>query len=70
MNLAGPLVLDGELPKGIVGDVNCDGDVNLLDVAPFVDLLSAGEYSFKADINGDGSVDLLDVAPFIDLLSG
>lgn len=70
MNLAGPVVLQGELPKGIVGDVNCDGEVNLLDVAPFIDQITSGEFSFKADVNSDGSVDLLDVAPFVALLAG
>ena len=70
MNLNGPVVLTGELPAGIIGDVNCDGVVNLLDVAPFVDAITNGSDSFKADINGDGSVDLLDVTPFVALLAG
>lgn len=56
--------------KILVGDVNCDGAINLLDVAPFVDLISNGTFSDKADINGDGQVDLLDVEPFILLLNG
>ena len=51
------------------GDVNLDGVVNLLDVAPFVDLLSTGDFQAEADVNNDGSVDLLDVDPFIALLS-
>lgn len=54
----------------LLGDVNCDGEVNLLDVAPFVELLSNGGFSEKADINQDGSLDLLDVSPFVALLSG
>ena len=53
----------------IVGDINCDGLVNLLDVDPFVDLLSNNEFEPKADINQDGELDLLDVAPFVNLLS-
>ncbi len=52
----------------VLGDINCDGDVNLLDVAPFVDALT-GMYNAKADINEDGVVDLLDVAPFVDLFT-
>ena len=52
----------------LLGDVNLDGSVDLLDVAPFVALISSGEFQPEADINQDGSVDLLDVAPFIDLL--
>ena len=54
----------------LVGDINCDGVVDLLDVGPFVDLLTTNEFSDKADINGDAIVDLLDVGPFVDLLSG
>ena len=56
--------------EGILGDVNQDGAVNLLDVNPFVGLLSSGGYLFEADINGDGAVNLLDVDPFVALLSG
>ena len=54
----------------ILGDVNGDGVVNLLDVAPFVDAISTGTFVPEADINQDGVVNLLDVNPFIDLLSG
>ncbi len=54
----------------LVGDVNCDGVINLLDVAPFVELLSAGGFSKKADINQDGVLNLLDVGPFVALLVG
>ena len=55
--------------KEILGDVNCDGELNLLDVAPFVALLQNGGFSKKADIDGNGVVNLLDVDPFIDLLA-
>ncbi|MEM9413642.1 MAG: dockerin type I domain-containing protein, partial [Planctomycetota bacterium] len=51
-----------------LGDVNQDGSVNLLDVAPFVELLSAGTYQAEADCNQDGSVNLLDVDPFVAIL--
>ncbi len=51
------------------GDVNCDGIVNLLDVAPFVDIIINGGFSTKADLNNDGVVSLLDVDSFVNLLS-
>ena len=54
----------------LLGDVNCDGVVDLLDVAPFVDLISTGVFSPKADFNGDGEVSLLDVAPFVAAVAG
>ncbi len=52
------------------GDVNQDGVVNLLDVSPFVDVVSSGGFQVEADINQDGVVNLLDVGPFIELLNG
>ncbi|MEM9413460.1 MAG: dockerin type I domain-containing protein, partial [Planctomycetota bacterium] len=54
----------------ILGDVNGDGDVNLLDVGPFVQTLAQGLFIPEADTNGDGVISLLDVGPFIDLLNG
>ena len=54
----------------MLGDVNGDGAVNLLDVGPFIDALSAGNYVCEADVNQDGSLNLLDVDPFIVLLNG
>ena len=53
----------------ILGDVNLDGTVNLLDVDPFVDLLTIGGYRKQADVNQDGSLNLLDVSVFVDILS-
>ena len=53
----------------LLGDVNCDGALNLLDVAPFVQLLSTGVFDEKADMNQDGVINLLDVNPFVDALS-
>ena len=66
-NDIGLIAMDAAL---ILGDVNGDGLVNLLDVEPFVDLISSGGFNAAADINMDGVVNLLDVGPFIELLSG
>lgn len=53
----------------VLGDVNQDGAVNLLDVQPFVEVLVLGNFQDEADINQDESVDLLDVPLFVELLS-
>ena len=53
----------------LLGDANQDGVVNLLDVAPFVELVSAGQFLAEADLNQDGIVNLLDVQPFVEVLS-
>ena len=57
-------------PVVIPGDVNGDLVVNLLDVGPFVEAVSGGDFVAAADVNCDGSVDLLDVDPFVALLAG
>ena len=60
-----------------VGDFNGDETIDLLDVSPFVNALSAGiscdgldneVYQGLADINYDLKVDFDDVLPFIDLI--
>ena len=53
----------------LLGDVNLDGQVNLLDVTPFVKLITNGLFQIEADINQDGAVNLLDVTGFVELLS-
>ncbi|MEM9410378.1 MAG: dockerin type I repeat-containing protein [Planctomycetota bacterium] len=54
----------------LLGDVNLDGEINLLDVAPFVELLANGGFQNEADLNQDGVLNLLDVASFVDALAG
>ncbi|MEM9410386.1 MAG: dockerin type I domain-containing protein [Planctomycetota bacterium] len=54
----------------LLGDLNGDGFVNLLDVDPFIDLILNLEFDKAADFNGDGTVDLLDVAGFVSLQQG
>ena len=63
------VVLNAVSAGVLIGDVNLDGEVNLLDVGPFVQVLTNGGFQSEADINQDGSVDLLDVGPFVQLLS-
>ena len=53
----------------LLGDVNRDGLVNFLDIAPFIGILSAGGVQAEADINQDGVVNFLDIAPFIGVLT-
>jgi hypothetical protein len=70
-----PVILIGSpgifMNSGILlGDVNCDGVIDLLDVSPFVAVLTSGGFDPKADINQDGQVTLTDVAPFVALLTG
>ncbi len=49
----------------LLGDLNGDGEVNGLDVDPFVDVLLNGPFHAAADMNEDGDVNGLDVDPFV-----
>lgn len=66
-------------PPPVIGDLNCDGAVDLLDVPPFV-LALTDETAYAAgypdcdihlgDLNGDGAEDGLDIAQFVAALVG
>ena len=53
----------------LLGDVNVDGKVDYLDIAPFIGLLAAGTFQAEADVNESGEVNFLDISPFIGILS-
>ncbi|TWT44112.1 hypothetical protein RAS1_05190 [Phycisphaerae bacterium RAS1] len=64
-------------PCAVVGDTNCDGAVNVLDINAFVMALSdPSAYAIQfpncpmstADANGDGAIDILDINAFVALL--
>lgn len=55
----------------ILGDINGDSVVDLLDVNPFIQLLLDSEFNAAGDFNGDGVLDLLDINGFVDaIISG
>jgi len=70
---------DFTAPDVLAGDLNGDGEVNNLDINPFVLALTdptAFEQQFDVDpaaagdINGDGQLNNLDINPFVSLLTG
>lgn len=59
-----------EVDSFLLGDINRDGVISLLDVQPFVDLIpNSAPFQGEGDINGDGLINLLDVGGFVDLLT-
>jgi len=52
------------------GDVDLNEGVTFEDIAPFIQLLTDGEYQAEADIDQNGAVDFADIAPFIEVLTG
>ena len=60
----------GQAVEVLKGDVNRDSNIDFLDIAPFISVLSASGFQAEADIDCNGAVDFLDISPFITLLSG
>lgn len=63
-----------EIPNLLLGDMNCDGAVDIADIEPFsVALIDPDGYSAsypscgltQGDLNGDSSIDGLDIAEFL-----
>ena len=53
----------------LLGDCNFDGEVNFLDISPFIAVLSMNDFLEEADIDENGFVNFLDISLFINLLS-
>ena len=53
----------------LLGDADCNGVVNFLDITPFIAFLSGGEPKPEADIDGNGVVNFLDITPFIAIIT-
>ncbi len=66
-------------PEPVLGDLDCDGDVDFDDISPFVLALS-GQAGYEAqfpdchwlnaDCDEDGDVDFDDISPFVSLIGG
>jgi hypothetical protein len=54
----------------LLGDTNGDGQLDGLDVDPFVDVLLASRFDVAADMNEDQVVNGLDVDPFVSAVVG
>jgi len=52
-----------------VGDVNGDGEVNVTDLVPLVNMiLGITQSNAAADVNGDGEVNVTDLVPLVNLI--
>ena len=55
--------------KGMPGDVNGDGSVDVADIANVIDVMARSGNDEQADVNGDGSVDVADIANVISIMA-
>jgi predicted Rdx family selenoprotein len=52
----------------ILGDVNSDGIINVLDVVMIVNIVLNNEYNALADLNSDGTIDVLDIVQLVNII--
>ena len=49
------------LAEGLLGDLNGDGQINVVDIVAAVNLILNGQYDAIGDMNGDGSLNVVDI---------
>jgi len=54
----------------LLGDVNGDGQVNIVDVVVVVEMILGSEYDNLADLTADGEVNLLDILELVEFIVG
>jgi len=54
----------------ILGDINGDELLDILDIVLMINMILSNEYSVVADVNEDGSIDVLDVILMVNILVG
>ena len=55
--------------QSIIGDINGDGDLNVLDVVLLVGvILNDGDVTAACDVNGDGVLNVLDIVQLVNLI--
>ena len=52
----------------MIGDINADGDVNILDVVLLANAVLTGNYLSEGDINGDGLNNVLDIVGMVNII--
>ena len=54
----------------LLGDVNGDGEQNILDIILIVNQILSNEYDISSDLNGDGVPNVLDIVLLVNLVLG
>ena len=51
-----------------IGDVNCDGDINISDIVIIVEIVLVEGYDELGDMNGDGELNIMDILILINII--
>ncbi len=55
---------------GLLGDINGDGQINVVDIVAAVNLILNGQYDAIGDMNGDGSLNVVDIIIMVNQVLG
>ena len=53
-------------PFSFLGDVNNDGNINVIDIVMVVDLILSDNYDIVGDVNEDGQLNVIDIVMLVD----
>ena len=56
--------------QGMLGDINGDSTLNILDLVSLVNVVLSNEYINAGDLNEDGTLNILDVVLLVNLILG
>ena len=63
------ILITTELPNfDVLGDINSDGLINVLDIVSLVNYVLVGEYNQNADINSDSILNVLDIVLLVNII--
>ena len=54
----------------LLGDINGDSSINVLDIIEVINLILEGEYNQVVDMNYDHEVNVLDIVAIVDIILG
>ena len=65
--------IGSSIQTGMLGDVNSDGEINVLDIVSMVNFALGSDYPndiefWSSDINGDGYINVLDIVSIVNII--
>ena len=61
---------DGSCEYNFTGDINLDGQINILDIVQLANMILSDDYQESADLNGDGNLNILDIVQLVNIILG
>ncbi len=53
---------------GLLGDLNSDGQIDVVDIVAAVNLILSGQYDAMGDLNGDGMLNVVDIIMIVNIV--